>query len=222
MPGLAYSDHRPDYILMPDPLFLSTHGYDDVRRVFTTRPVAWQDRKPVVFWRGADFGPRVANWHELPRVQLCEIANRHGALFDVGISGIRHGVFSEEIKSSGLMRDNVPNFQFQQYRAHIDIDGRSNSWPGLFQKLLSGSPVLKVASPLRQWYYDRLIPWQNYIPIAPDMSDLPEKAIWTLSNDDRARQIGEAGRALAESITYEVAGADAMVAFTAAFKAVQS
>jgi hypothetical protein len=133
-------------------------------------------------------------------------------------------VFTEEIKASGLMRDSVPNYHFNRYRAHIDIDGRSNSWPGLFQKLLSGSPVLKVASPLgyRQWYYDRLVPWVNYVPVSADLSDLPDKAAWVLSHDIEARRIGEAGRTLAEAITYEAASADAMLAFTAAFQAVQS
>jgi hypothetical protein len=223
-PGLTFSDYRPQYFLMPDPYFLGSLGYAGVRRAFSAAPVAWEDRAPIVLWRGADFGPKVASWRELPRIQLCEIANRHETLFDVGINTIRHGVFTEEIKASGLMRDSVPNYHFNRYRAHIDIDGRSNSWPGLFQKLLSGSPVLKVASPLgyRQWYYDRLVPWVNYVPVSADLSDLPDKAAWVLSHDIEARRIGEAGRTLAEAITYEAASADAMLAFTAAFQAVQS
>jgi hypothetical protein len=223
-PGLAYSDYRPEYFLMPDYYFLGTQGYARLRHGFAAAPVAWEDRMPTVLWRGADFGPKVADWRELPRVKLCEIANRHGTLFDVGINTIRHGVFTEEIKASGLMRDSVPNYHFNRYRAHIDIDGRSNSWPGLFQKLLSGSPVLKVPSPLgyRQWYYDRLVPWVHYVSVATDMSDLQDKAAWILAHDSQAKRIGEAGRALAEAITYETASDDALLAFTAAFQAVQS
>ena len=49
---------------------------------------------------------------------------------------------------------------YMRSRHLIDIDGWANSWSGLFQKLLSGSTVLKVASNkgFRQWYYDRLEP----------------------------------------------------------------
>ena len=61
------------------------------------------------------------------------------------------------------MRDYVPEIAFPAYKFQIDIDGNTNSWPGLFQKLLTGSAILKVASPYgyRQWYYDRLRPWHR-------------------------------------------------------------
>ena len=94
---------------------------------------------------------------------------------------------------------------FNKYKYQIDIDGNTNSWPGLFQKLLTRSPVLKVASPrgYRQWYYDRLRPWVNFVPVAQDMSDLIEKILWLRSHDDAGRRIGEAGKALADSLDYE-------------------
>ena len=205
-PGLAFCENRPDYFLIPDPDFVSTQGYAVARHVFSTTSVAWEDRARTVFWRGSDFGQRVTNWHELPRVRLCHLALQHGPLFDVGITDIRHGIFGEEIRASGLMRDHVPTANFNRYRAHIDIDGRTNAWSGLFHKLLSGSPVLKIASPAgyRQWYYDRLKPWVNFVPVASEMSDLVEKAKWLQTHDEVARQIGERGRALAMERTYEV------------------
>ena len=101
------------------------------------------------------------------------------------------------------MRDFVPVHNLNRYRAHIDIDGRTNSWPGFFQKLLSGSPVLKVQSArrYRQWYYDRLRPWEHYVPVASDLTDLVDKAIWLLENDAQAQRIGLAGRAVADDMT---------------------
>ena len=84
-------------------------------------------------------------------------------------------------------------------------DRNSNAWSGLFEKLLSGSVVLKVASPynFRQWYYDELIPWVNFVPIDSDMSDLVEKIHWLHKNDDEARIIGENGARLANNLSYE-------------------
>jgi hypothetical protein len=70
----------------------------------------------------------------------------------------------------------------------IDIDGNSSSWPGLFQRLLSGDTVLKVTSNKgwRQWYYDDLLPWENFVPVASDLSDLVEIVDWLVGHDELA------------------------------------
>jgi hypothetical protein len=47
------------------------------------------------------------------------------------------------------------------------------------------------------------VPWQNYVPIAPDLSDLVDKIRWIARNDGAARRIGECGHELAQRITYE-------------------
>jgi hypothetical protein len=112
------------------------------------------------------------------------------------------------------MRARVAPTDYLRYRYQIDIDGNSNAWEGLFMRLLTGSPVLKVASGpgYEQWYYDRLIPWTNFVPVAADMSDLAEKVSWLRANDDIARRIGEAGRSLAWSLDErEVAGASPVI-----------
>lgn len=103
------------------------------------------------------------------------------------------------------MRSEVPATEFARYRVQIDIDGNSNSWSGLFRKLLTGNPVLKIASShnFRQWYYDRLVPWQHYVPVESDMRDLVEKVRWALAHEDKARAIGDRGAALASTMTYD-------------------
>jgi hypothetical protein len=206
-PGLALCDSRPGYFLVPDTIFVASRGYEDTRRAYSIDDVPWAERNPAIFWRGHDFGPNGCDWQNLPRVMLCRMANdgSHSHLFDVGISPHRGGFNYDETKTSSLVRDIVPVRCFNRYRYHIDIDGRTSSWPGLFQKLLSGSPILKVTSGggYRQWYYDRLNPWQHYVPVAKDMSDLVEKAIWLRSHDKEARAIGAAGQSLAQSMTYD-------------------
>jgi hypothetical protein len=210
VPGLAFCDHRPEYFLIPDPPYLMNRGYADIRSHYAQNDVAWTQRQPIAMWRGGTSGhpsDRSIGWRSLPRIRLCEIGREHPDIIDAGITGIAqmpNVQAEEEIRSSGLMADFISVKGFNNFRYQIDIDGNSNSWPGLFQKLLTGSPVLKVASPygFRQWYYDRLRPWINFIPVAVDMSDLVEKIEWLKAHDDAARQIGERGRALAESLDY--------------------
>lgn len=210
-PGLAFCSNRPDCILVPDNLFVSTRGYEDLRRSYAQHPVAWAQRRPVAFWRGTTTGrPQdpARGWKSLPRIQLCELARDHADLLDAGIAAIVQiddPTAGEWLEREGLLREYASPQSFNRYRYQIDIDGNTNSWPGLFQKLLTGSPVLKVASAdgYRQWYYDRLLPWENYVPVAADLSDLVDKIRWLRTNDHRALAIGERGRALALSLDYE-------------------
>ncbi len=214
LPGLAFCDYRDGYYLIPDPVFMQTAGYADAKRTFSTQPVAWDNRTPIAFWRGQTTGwanakgDPVRSWEELPRVRLCRIARSEaaGGLVDAGLTGLAQIVNDSEreaIRREGLLDEHVPWREFQKYRYQIDIDGNSNSWPGLFIKLCSGCPVLKIKSSrgFRQWYYDRLNPWQHFVPVEADMSDLLDKVSWLKQHDDFAREIGRRAKQLVLSMT---------------------
>jgi hypothetical protein len=210
-PGLAFCDNRAKYFLIPDSSFVANLGYAGFRLEAIERSVHWDNRTPMAYWRGGSTGepadPR-GGWRSLPRVTLCRIGQLHSDLIDAGITAIGqqpNREAEEEFHASGLIRQFAPPSDCLKFKYQIDIDGNTNSWPGLFMKLLTGSPVLKVASPrgYRQWYYDRLRPWINFVPVVSDMSDLMEKIDWLRTHDDAARRIGENGQTLAMSMSYE-------------------
>ena len=208
VPGIAFCDHRPGYFLAPDPMFVSEYGYRHLRAELDAGLLPWEERMPVAFWRGVTTGAwDGTDWRTLPRVRLCEIAAASDGSIDAGINSVvqMSRETAAEIRVSGLMRPGVPPLEFARHKYQIDVDGNSNSWPGLFHKLYSGSPGPKVGSPFdfRQWYYDRLIAWHNYVPVASDMGDLVEKVEWLRRNDDTAREIGRRGHELAASLNYE-------------------
>ncbi|WP_158747096.1 glycosyl transferase family 90 [Acidisphaera sp. L21] len=191
--------------LLPDPIFVESGGYYTLRRTFQTPP-PFNERNLRAMWRGSTTGTRVTTWRTLPRAILCEMSERDGNLLDCGITNVVQVdsiAEREEIINSNLMKPTISSSDFAKYAFHIDIDGNSNSWPGLFSKLLSGGTVFKVASKegYRQWYYDRLKPWLHYIPVETDMADLLAKIQWARNNIDRAERIGRAGRGLAASMT---------------------
>ena len=204
-PGLAFDGVGPDFVLIPDFQYMMTRGYIDLAKVFSARALPWERRRPVAFWRGSTTGVQT-DIDLLPRVQLCRIAQDMGALADVGFSSVTPNFDGGEdrLRAEGLFRDFVPNTHFDDYQIHIDIDGNSSSWPG-FSKLHSGSPVIKVASAsgYGQWYYDRLIPWKNYVPVRSDMSDLKATIETLLDNPDLAMRIGHEGKLLAQELSYE-------------------
>ncbi|WP_132255538.1 glycosyl transferase family 90 [Methylobacterium segetis] len=209
MPGAisGCSNDRKTF-LIPDPIFMYNRAYQNFRTIVHTKALDWAERRDVVFWRGSDTGLGHI-WQELPRVVLCQRvdeANRPD-IFDVGISQFVQvpNASRDAIIAKGYHKPYVRNEELINYRYHIDIDGNTNSWPGLFLKLLSGSPVFKVASPhgFRQWYYDRLEPWIHYVPVEPEMRDLVEKVLWLRQREDRARSIGQRAQQLAFGMTFE-------------------
>jgi Glycosyl transferase family 90 len=211
LPGLAFCDNRPDFFLIPDAAFLLHRGYENMRAGPRSVMPPWSARKPIAIWRGGTSG-RPADpsrgWRSLPRIMLCEIARDNPEIIDAGISHVVQANCPDAeqiLRGDGFIRPFMPAIEFARYRYQIDIDGNTNSWPGLFQKLLTGSPVLKIASPrgYRQWYYDRLRPWVNVVPVETDMSDLVEKITWLRDHDEIARRIGQAGQRLALSLSYD-------------------
>jgi hypothetical protein len=208
--GLAFCSSSSKSTLVPDPEYLSSRAYSDFKQTLKSCARTWERRKPIAIWRGTTTGhPNGPDWRTLPRVKLCLAAAERPDLFDVGITRVvqldHEPRAAETLKSEGLMRPYVEPENFGNFKYQIDIDGNSNAWSGLFKKLLTGSPVLKVASPghYRQWYYDLLKPFVNYVPVQSDMSDLTEKLLWLRANDDKAKIIGDSGRKLALSLTYE-------------------
>ncbi len=222
--GIAFCSNRDGQLLIPDTDFLGTKGYSLTRNHFEINRIPWEDRRAIAFWRGNTTGIRTGeSWNSIPRIQLCEICNKEDvrSFFDVGLSGLAQ-IPKYEIKkvtNSGLMRDYVPILSSDQYKYQIDIDGNSNAWSGFFQKLLSGSAILKVASPhrFRQWYYDRLIPWEHFVPVESDMTDLVEKTQWLIANDDKAMLIGQKGAELASNLPYDLEIGEALQRIRTAF-----
>ena len=209
--GLAFCSNRDRQILIPDDGFVRTKGYEETRNFYKKNKVPWEVKKPIVFWRGATTGISPTGlWKDLQRIKLCAIAQNsiNQNLFDIGLSGVVQlsKKDASQIEGLGYLKQFIPINLSNTYKYLIDIDGNSNAWSALFQKLLSGSVVLKVASPqnFRQWYYDELIPWVNFVPIESDMSDLVDKVHWLLEHDEDAKKIGENGAKLADKLSYEL------------------
>ena len=59
----------------------------------------------------------------------------------------------------------------------------------LSYELSTGSVILLVDSPWRMWLTDYLVPYEHFVPIADDLSDLVEKIRWCRSHDEECRQI---------------------------------
>ena len=78
-----------------------------------------------------------------------------------------------------------------EYKYLVDVDGNSCSFERYFWVLLSNSLVLKQITPNIQWYYSALNPYEHFVPVKEDLSDLLEKYEWALSHDLEAKKIAQ-------------------------------
>lgn len=224
-PRFSFCSSLANSILLPDPHFIESRGYEDIRSLPFT---PWDERRNIVFWRGGTTGVRLqpppsydekVSWIWLPRLHLCDLAKRspHAEVLDIAVSNFRQipeSVVKERAVAAGQIKPPVEKSEFAKYRYQIDIDGNSNAW-GLIEKLLMGSTILKIDSPygFRQWFYDRLAPFETHVPIQSDFSDFDEKIDWVLSHPDQARQIAKQGAALGAELTFSRALMEAEARF---------
>ncbi|MFT8244653.1 glycosyl transferase family 90 [Roseomonas sp. BN140053] len=225
-PSLAYGKWRgefPAVRLVPDTYFFGSRGYDATRQAAAAGALPpWQDREDRLFWRGSpttrrvgDDGVAIDRLEQVLRVRLCRLL--HGVpRTDAAMTGDWAPIWPAEtviprFTEWGILRRGVPMLQHARYRYQLDIDGVANAW-SLFDKLLMGSCILKVASPFEQWFYRWLRPWEHVVPVRADLSDLLEKLDWCFSHPVEAEAIGRRGQQLALSHSFEDACALARAA----------
>lgn len=57
--------------------------------------------------------------------------------------------------------------------------------------------VLKQDSPYYEHFYHQLKPWEHYVPVRRDLSDLKERVLWAQEHDDEAYRIAQNARKFA-------------------------
>lgn len=198
-------------ISVPDRYFILRNGFSDERALAETAGVDWAQRSDSIVWRGGANGngihPQLAEDAANPRVvqraRLCMLA-RHAPGVDAKlVPGPDDARALDAVAALGIVGTQRPEPQWLGDKFAIDIDGWTNAWSNLIVRMHFGCCVLKVASAdgYRQWWYDRLVPWEHFVPVRADMADLLEKVDWVRSNDNEAQAIAARGQQLVRSMT---------------------
>lgn len=190
-PVVSFGRHKNDSFvqLIPDTDFIASNGYLGLRKEIDSNDCPWPQKVPKLYWRGSMHG---FPYKEYDSRQLY---SQRGLLLEWNKN---HLDSCDTVAARDISRgEQLP------YKYLLDVDGEVNAWSGLFWKLYSKSVVFKVHSHYEQWYYPRLKPWEHYIPVAGDLSDLEEKFHWALANDAACCEIAQSGREFASSLTFE-------------------
>ena len=204
----------PSRPLIPDPYCLMTAGYRPLREHMQRDPLPpWHERLPMAFWRGSTTGSNEIDLDTLELNRRYQLARLSRAWPDQLDARINQAVqcrdsrackqVEHRLQREGLLSATVSPWHAALHAWQIDIDGNVNSW-GLLWKLLSGSCILRVNSPRRQWYHQRLKPWQHLVPVREDLSDLGEQLEWCRNHLQDCAAIAAAGQALAKQVVEEI------------------
>lgn len=225
---LGFCSNHAETVLVPDRGFYLKAGYAAERRAAAMAP-AWNDRRDGFAWRGSptgigrfDAAAIDAGGDDLiQRARLC-LAARTIADADIKFAAgsLRHDpAIAAACARAGIAAAGIPQADWMRRRYAIDIDGNSNAFSNLFIRLIYGCCVVKVASPFayRQWYYDRLRPWDHFVPVAADLSDLEERLAWCRANPAASADIAAKGQRLALSMTFPAERSATVARISAAF-----
>jgi hypothetical protein len=118
-----------------------------------------------------------------------------------GNHGCNHDIINKE-----LISPYVAEWAWLNYKGILNIDGHVNAW-GLLWRLASKSTLFNVESEFTNPYIELMVPWQHYIPIKSDFSDLDKHTKLIISKNLTdillLKNIIENANKLAQSFTYE-------------------
>jgi hypothetical protein len=219
LPSLAqcsFSSCDATKVLVPDFYFFRDHGYQRLRDWIARCQTPWKERSDDLVWRGRLTGAGLFSVdpaqkdNPLIRQRLRMAMHAKETPIDFGFVSAVTSLEEHILGNVGFMADRIEAKTWGGRKFAIDIDGFSSTWDNMFHRLLMGNCVLKVESQMgfRQWYYDHLSPYENFIPVKKDLSDLVKQIDWVLENDDKAQDIAHAGQQLAESMTWDAVASE--------------
>lgn len=206
------SSFRKNVVLLPDSYFFKHRGFINVSNYVQKHNVKWCERDANIVWRGGVNGIGYTSFDKemegrpalLQRIAMVNLLRDTDADAKFLISNLSssHQQYLEERKVLGTP---IQEMSWINRKYAIDIDGFTNTWSNLIIRMKLGCCVFKIASPygFRQWYYDRLQPFEHYIPVAADLSDWFEKLEWAHAHPAECEEIARAGQELANSMTFQ-------------------
>lgn len=194
-----------DWPLMPD-IYLFEAARASIKRFneieFTEE---FRSRIPKLFWRGGTTGALINSEHELfenYRVKCCQaIRDNAGNASDCKISRISQvgeevkDIYASALTARGIFGDSVNEDVFTKYMMYVDLPGNTAGW-GTCLKYLGGCLVFRPPQVRELAYSGLLSPWEHYIPVEVDMSNVGERVTWVLNNLEAATNIAWRGHCL--------------------------
>eukprot|EP00927_Polykrikos_kofoidii_P015329 TRINITY_DN16799_c0_g1_i1.p1 TRINITY_DN16799_c0_g1~~TRINITY_DN16799_c0_g1_i1.p1 ORF type:complete len:585 (-),score=55.80 TRINITY_DN16799_c0_g1_i1:62-1726(-) len=153
------------------------------------------------------------NWLGMPRGRLVLMTQFAEHLIDARFTGLSQRMDDSlwtYLNEHNLTASYMSSFDQAMYRYTLNIDGTGNG-DRIYWQMFAGSLVLVQDSPLVSWLVGNvqesnsaLVPFEHYVPVRYDLSDLISRLEWLRSNDAEANRIAiQAARFATRHLGYE-------------------
>jgi hypothetical protein len=172
-------------------------------------PTSWNNKKPTAVFRGASTGcgttPKTNTRLALALMsQQQPITPGQPPLLDAGIT--KWNLRPRKLAGSPYLQalttgPTVPFLSFEEqttYKYIVNVDGHVSAFR-LSVELGSGSVILLVNSPWKIWYRDLLEPYEHFVPVSADLSDLFQQIQWCRDHDVECEKIAKNARVFYET-----------------------
>ncbi|KAJ7194673.1 glycosyl transferase family 90-domain-containing protein [Mycena pura] len=191
-------------ILVPSEFYYSDSFW--APRYSHPNDINWADKTAKLYWRGMNSGGRMYddNYHAFPRFRLIDIGRKHRKIMDVRLSGFHDDLCGERCNGEAIEKEydvahiSSPREDVYKYKYVFDVDG--NSFSGRYLGLLRSGTLVFKSTVFLEYFGDWLRPFEHYIPVLPDLSDLVAKVEWAIAHDKEAQAIQQAGQRFAERV----------------------
>ncbi|KAJ7175743.1 glycosyl transferase family 90-domain-containing protein [Mycena filopes] len=168
--------------------------------------IQWKDKKPIIYWRGMSNGGHIIgqNYHKFPRFRLVALARNHTDLIDAKMTRFAETHCTDDCDRNHIIEEyditgpQSAKEEIYKFKYLLDVDG--NTFSGRFLGLLKSGSLVFKSTVFDEYFNDWLRPYEHFIPVLPDLSDLVEKLHWAIANEDEARRIQETGKLFTERI----------------------
>lgn len=191
-------------VLIPDQFSLTESWREDIKEVERDhRDISWNEKKESALWRGnltdvgmpGDYSPHL---RECPRFKISELSVQHPQLVNAGICSADSPETISALSHAHVIRGPRSKRDHLHHKYLPVLDGHMCTYPGYQWRLLSNSVAFKQESDQIQWFYGGLEPYQHYVPIRNDLSDLLSQIDWAKAHDGDAQAISARAQEFAQ------------------------
>ncbi|KAJ7910582.1 glycosyl transferase family 90-domain-containing protein [Mycena leptocephala] len=178
-------------IIFPSPYYYSDSGYSGA--INQPDRISWAAKKTQTLG-GHIIGD---NYRDFMRFRLARIASNHTDIIDAKISAWfgPHCTFdcdADKIKQEyDIVEKKAPREEVYMYKYLLDVDG--NTFSGRYAALLKSGSLVFKSTAFQEFFSDWIRPYEHYIPVKLDLSDLVDRLKWAMENEEEARAIQDRG-----------------------------
>ena len=177
--------------------------YDSMSKKFDLERTPWDERFRTAVFRGSSTGESTDPL-ENPRLRIA-LMNAEGRKTRFGDNYLNCGISSinnrpRKMKGSEYLSTlnvrEIPVIGFMnateqaKYKYLVHIEGHTNSGRLSFE-LSFGCCILLVESKFSNWFTGYLKPFEHFVPVRHDLSDLYERIDWCLDHESECKQMAD-------------------------------